>query len=74
MTQVANDLSLNAALLGRWCREADPREPKALPVNGMPHEQEGARLKWELALVTWARDFFKEAAAVFAQTSWEEMP
>jgi transposase len=63
ITQVARDLGINAAMLGRWCREAGRREPKAFPGIGIPYDQELARLKRELALVTRERDFLKEAAA-----------
>lgn len=66
---VAKDLGLNAAMVGRWCREAGRRGSKAFPGTGMPHDQELARLKRELALVTRERDFLKEAAAFFAKTS-----
>jgi len=69
ITQVAKDLGINAAMLGRWCREAGRRGAKAFPGTGMPHDQELARLKRELALVTRERDFLKEAAAFFAKTS-----
>jgi transposase len=69
ITQVAKDLGLNAAMLGRWCREAGRRGWKAFPGTGMPHDQEVTRLKRELALVTRERDFLKEAAAFFAKTS-----
>ena len=69
ISQVAKDLGLNAAMLGRWCREAGRRGHKAFPGTGMPHDQEVARLKRELALVTRERDFLKEAAAFFAKTS-----
>ena len=69
ITQVARDLGVNAAMLGRWCREAGRRGPKAFPGTGTPHDQELARLKRELALVTRERDFLKEAAAFFAKTS-----
>lgn len=69
MTQVAKDLGINAAMLGRWCREAGQRGRKAFPGTGIPHDQELARLKRELALVTRERDFLKEAAAFFARTS-----
>ena len=69
ITQVAKDLSLNAAMLGRWCREAGRRGGKAFPGTGTPHDQELACLKRELALVTRERDFLKEAAAFFAKTS-----
>jgi transposase len=69
MTQVAKDLGINAAKLGRWCREAGRRGAKAFPGTGTPHDQELARLKRDLALVTRERDFLKEAAAFFANTS-----
>ena len=69
LTQVAKDLGINAAMLGRWRREAGQRGPKAFPGTGTPHDQELARLKRELALVTRERDFLKEAAAFFAKTS-----
>jgi transposase len=69
ITQVARDLGINAAMLGRWCREAKQRGTKAFPGTGVPHDQEVARLKRELALVTRERDFLQEAAAFFAKTS-----
>ena len=69
ITQMAKDLGLNAAMLGRWGREAGRRGQKAFPGTGTPHDQELARLKRELALVTRERDFLKEAAAFFAKTS-----
>lgn len=69
ITQVARDLGLNAALLGRWCREIQRRGSKAFPGTGLPHDQELARLKRELAQVTRERDFLREAAAFFAKTS-----
>ena len=69
ITQVAKDLGLNAAMLGRWCREAGKRGQKAFPGTGMPHDQEVARLKRELALVTRERDVLQAAAAFFAKTS-----
>ncbi|MGD9849622.1 MAG: transposase [Nitrospirales bacterium] len=69
ISQVAKDLGLNAAMLGRWCREAGRRGHKAFPGTGTPQDQELVRLKRELALVTRERDFLKEAAAFFAKTS-----
>jgi len=69
ITQVARDVGINAAMLGRWCRETHRRGPKAFPGTGTPHEQELARLKRALAHVTRERDFLKEAAAFFAKTS-----
>lgn len=47
ITQVAKDLGINAAMVGRWCREANQRKQKAFPGTGTPHDQEFARLKRE---------------------------
>lgn len=71
MTELAKDLDIHAAMLGRWCREAGQRSRQAFPGTGIPHDQELARLKREWALVTRERDFLKEAAAFFffAKTS-----
>lgn len=69
ITQVAKDLGLNAAILGRWCREARQRGYKAFPGTGTPHDQELARLKRELALITRDRDVLQEAA-VFSPSDW----
>lgn len=67
ITQVARNLGINAGMLGRGCREAQRRGPKAFPGRGLPHDQEITRLKRELAQVTRERDFLKEAAAFFAK-------
>ncbi len=52
ITHVAKDLGINAAMVGRWCREANRRKGKAFPGTETPHDQEFARLKRDLALVT----------------------
>ncbi|WNM64005.1 hypothetical protein [Candidatus Nitrospira neomarina] len=41
ITQVARDLGINAAMLGRWCREAGLRGPKAFPGTGTPPSVSG---------------------------------
>lgn len=69
ITEVAKELGSNAAMLGRWCREAGRRGAKAFPGTRRPHDQEWARLIRELVLVTRERDFLKKAAAFFAKTS-----
>ena len=60
ITQVAKDLGLNAAMVGRWCREANQRKRKAFPGTGTPQGQKSARLKRELTLVTRERDCLKK--------------
>ena len=62
ITQVAKDLGLNAAMLGRWCREAGRRGTQAFPGTGTPHDQELARLKRKLALVIREQDVLQETA------------
>ncbi|MCA9451575.1 MAG: transposase [Nitrospiraceae bacterium] len=39
LTQVAKDLGINAAMLRRWCREANQRGCKAFSGPGTPHDQ-----------------------------------
>ena len=54
---------------GAGAEKLGGRGAKAFPGTGTPHDQELARLKRDLALVTRERDFLKEAAAFFAKTS-----
>ena len=61
-TQMAKDLGINAAMLGRCCREAGRRGTQAFPGTGTPHDQELARLKRKLALVIREQDILQEAA------------
>ncbi|MEO8324822.1 MAG: IS3 family transposase [Nitrospirota bacterium] len=52
MTQVVQNLGSNAAMLGRWCREATQRRPEPLPESGRLTIKELARLKRGFVLVT----------------------
>jgi len=66
LKQVADELGLNAAMIGRWRRELNLRGSKAFAGQGKPRDEEMATLKRELARVKKERDFLREAATFFA--------
>ncbi len=68
-SQVAQELGINANLLGRWCRDDAANGAAAFPGQGKPRDEEMASLKRELARVKTERDFLHEAAAFFARES-----
>ena len=43
--QVADDLSIDAKMLGRWCREQDAHGTQAFPGQGKPRDEEIAALR-----------------------------
>ena len=63
VSQVAQDLGLNANMLSRWCRELNGSGSKAFQGQGRPRDEEIAHLKRELARTRKERDFLQEAAA-----------
>lgn len=67
--QIAEELGIDAKMLGRWCQEQSTHGPKAFPGPGKARDDEIAALKRELARVKKERDFLKEAAAFFARES-----
>jgi len=69
LTQVAEDLGLDASMLRRWRKEAGQQGPKAFRGQGIARDEELARLKRELGRVKRERDFLKDAAAYFAKES-----
>ncbi len=62
LTQVAQDLGINAGMLGRWRVDLETRGSKAFRGQGYAHDEEFAKLKRELGRVKRERDFLKEAA------------
>ena len=67
--QVAEELVLNAGMIGRWRREMRDNGTMPFPGKGNPRDEEMAALKRELARVKKERDFLKEAATFFAKES-----
>ena len=68
-SQVAQELGINANLLGRWCRDYASNGAAAFPGQGKPRDEEMASLKRELTRVRKERDFLREAATFFAKES-----
>ena len=64
---VAQDLGINAHMLGRWRKLFREHGEKAFPGQGHARDEEMMQLKRELARVRKERDFLKEAAAFFAK-------
>jgi transposase len=48
-SQVAQELGINANLLGRWCRDYQANGAAAFPGQGKPRDEEMASLKRELS-------------------------
>ncbi len=69
LTQVAQDLGINAGVLRRWGGDVATRGSKAFPGHGYAHDEEIAQLKRELGRVKRERDFLRDAAAYFAKES-----
>jgi len=69
VSQIAAELGIGAAMLGRWRREMHQEPEQAFKGNGYPRDAELAQLRRELARVTKERDFLREAAAFFARAS-----
>ena len=67
--QIAVDLGIGAAVLGRWRRELRQKPEQAFVGNGRARDEELAQLRRELVRVTKERDFLREAATFFASAS-----
>jgi transposase len=60
--------------LSRWCREQKREGSEAFRGQGLPRDEEVAKLKRELARVKRERDFLKDAAVFFARDTPRGMP
>jgi len=69
VSQIASELGIGAAMLGRWRREWRRGTAPVFPGHGHPREEELTQLRRDLARVTKERDFLREAAAFFARAS-----
>jgi transposase len=69
VTQIATELGIGVAMLGRWRRELCKEPAQAFRGNGRSRDEEMSQLRRELARVTKERDFLREAAAFFARAS-----
>jgi transposase len=69
VSQIAAELGIGAAVLGRWRRELRREPTQAFVGNGRPRDEELTQLRRELSRVTKERDFLREAATCFASAS-----
>ena len=69
LSQIAVELGIGAAMLGRWRREVRQEPAQAFRGNGCSRDEELSQLRRELTRVTRERDFLREAAAFFASAS-----
>lgn len=70
--QVARSLGIRANMLHRWKQEATQHGEKAYPGNGVPIEDELARLRRENEMLREERDILKKATVFFARHSAEK--
>ncbi len=66
VTQIATELGISAAVLGRWRRALRQETDRVFPGQGRPRDEEIGHLNRELTRVTQERDFLREAATCFA--------
>jgi transposase len=69
VSQIAAELGIGAAVLGRWRRALRQEQTQAFRGNGRPRDEDLVLLRRELARVTKGRDFLREAATFFARAS-----
>lgn len=74
ISQAAKDLGIHTNVVSRWCREQKQGGAKAFRGQGVPRDEEVARLKRELARVKRERDCLKDAAVFFARDTPRGMP
>ena len=67
LAQVARDLGVRQSTMHRWKKEAVEHGQKAFPGNGIPIEEELARLRRENAILREEREILKKATIFFAQ-------
>ena len=67
LAQVSRELDVNQNILRRWKQEMEQHGPQAFPGQGVPIEQELARLRRENEVLRQERDILKKAPAFFAR-------
>lgn len=69
VSQIAAELGVGAAVLGRWRRELRRGPEQAFVGQGRSRDEELVLVRRELTRVTKERDFLREAATFFASAS-----
>lgn len=67
LAKASRDLDINQNVLRRWRQELEQHGEKAFPGNGMPIEEELARLRKEVEVLRREREILKKAVSIFSQ-------
>ena len=67
VAQVSRDLDVNQNILRRWKQELEQHGVQAFPGQGVPIEQELARLRRENEVLRQEREVLKKAITIFSQ-------
>lgn len=67
LSQASRDLDINQNILRRWKQESERHGVKAFPGQGVPVEQELARLQRENEVLRQEREILKKAISIFSQ-------
>lgn len=67
VAQVSRDLDVNQNILRRWKQELEQHGIQAFPGQGVPIEQELARLRRENEVLRQEREVLKKAITIFSQ-------
>ena len=67
LAKASRDLDINPNMLRRWRQELEQHGEKAFPGNGMPLEEELARLRKENEVLKREREILKKAVSIFSQ-------
>ncbi len=67
LSQASRDLDVNQNVLRRWKQEMERNGVKAFPGQGVPVEQELARLQRENEVLRQEREILKKAIRIFSQ-------
>ncbi len=62
------ELGIGSGMIYRWRKELGQEGLRAFPGNGIPRDEEIARLRKELAEVREERDILRKAVAIFSKS------
>ncbi len=61
------EMGIGAGCISHWKREQSEHNVKAFPGNGIPRDQEIAKLKREIERIKQERDILKKAVGIFSK-------
>ena len=67
------DMGIGEGCISHWKRELNESKKHAFPGNGIPRDQEIARLKRENEILRQERDILKKAVGIFSKPNGTDM-